>query len=379
MGLTVGILRETAPRERRVAITPRAVELLTKMGADVWVERGAGQQAGFPDADYEACGVHWGANADEVRQLAQILLCVRVPEPRGLSSQHTVIGFCDPLSEPHRAAAMAETGANLFAVELVPRITRAQSMDALSSMASIAGYKAVILAADAMPRMFPMMMTAAGTIPPAKVLVIGAGVAGLQAIATARRLGAVVMGYDVRTAVKEQIESLGAKFLTITLDGSGEGEGGYAKQLTEAQIQSQRQQMAAALREQDLVITTAAVPGRTAPILITREMMRGMIPGAVIVDIAAERGGNCEVTRAGETVAVDGVSVIGPVNLPATVPYHASQMYARNLCTFLKNMVKDGALRIDLTDEIVRETLVAQGGKVVHPKVQALLGSVVNA
>ncbi|MCC6364774.1 MAG: Re/Si-specific NAD(P)(+) transhydrogenase subunit alpha [Bryobacterales bacterium] len=379
MSLTVGVAKETAPGERRVAVTPKAVELLTKLGAEVWLEKGAGYDSGFPDPEYDAKGVHWASSVAEVREKAQVLLCVRAPEPQGLDARHVVIGFCDPLSEPHRAATFAESGATLFSVELIPRITRAQSMDALSSMASIAGYKAVILAAGALPRMFPLMMTAAGTIAAARVLILGAGVAGLQAIATARRLGAVVMGYDVRSAVKEQIESLGAKFLQITIEGSGEGEGGYARQLTEAQIRNQREQMAAALREMDVVITTAAVPGKKAPILLTKEMVRGMAPGSVVVDIAAERGGNCELTKPGETIVDSGVTIIGPVNIPSSVPYHASQMYARNLVAFLKNMVKDQQLRIDTNDEIVRDTLVTQGGRVVHPKVQALLGSVVNA
>ncbi|MGH9558859.1 MAG: NAD(P) transhydrogenase subunit alpha [Bryobacteraceae bacterium] len=260
-------------------------------------------------------------------------------------------------------------------MEFIPRITRAQSMDAQSSMASIAGYKAVLLAASALPRMFPMMTTAAGAIPPARVLIIGAGVAGLQAIATARRLGAVVSGYDVRAAVKEQIESLGAKFVNIVIEEKAEGEGGYAKALGEDTIRRQREQMALVLKEQNVVITTAAVPGKKAPLLITREMMETMQPGSVIVDLAAERGGNCEVTRAGETVVEHGVSVLGPVNLPATVPHDSSQMYARNIATFLKNMVgKDGALNIDMSDEITRDTLVARDGEVVHPKVAALLG-----
>ncbi|MCC6395165.1 MAG: NAD(P) transhydrogenase subunit alpha [Bryobacterales bacterium] len=379
MSLIVGVAKETAPGERRVAVTPKAVELLSKLGAEVWLEKGAGYDSGFPDPEYDAKGVHWASNAAEVREKAQVLLCVRAVEPQGLDARHAVIGFCDPLSEPHRAALFAESGATLFSVELIPRITRAQSMDALSSMASISGYKAVILAAGALPRMFPLMMTAAGAIAATRVLILGAGVAGLQAIATARRLGAVVMGYDVRSAVKEQIESLGAKFLQITIEGSGEGEGGYARQLTEAQIRGQREQMGAALREMDVVITTAAVPGKKAPILLTKEMVRGMAPGSVVVDIAAERGGNCELTKPGETIVDHGVTIIGPVNIPSSVPYHASQMYARNLVAFLKNMVKDQQLHIDSNDEIVRDTLVTQGGRVVHPKVQALLGSVVNA
>jgi NAD(P) transhydrogenase subunit alpha len=247
-------------------------------------------------------------------------------------------------------------------------------------MASIAGYKAVLLAATTLPRLFPMMTTAAGTVPPARVLIIGAGVAGLQAIATARRLGAVVSGYDVRAAVKEQIESLGAKFVSITIGASGEGQGGYARALTDEEIHNQREQMAAVLKEQDVVITTAAVPGRKAPILVTRQMVHGMCAGSVIVDLAAERGGNCEVTQAGATVIEHGVTVMGPLNLPATVPSHASQMYGRNIVTFLKNMLtKEGALNIDLNDEITRETLVARDGEVVNPRVQALLGVGVEA
>jgi H+-translocating NAD(P) transhydrogenase subunit alpha len=375
LGLLVGATKETFPGERRVAITPKSIDLLTKLGLTVIIEKGAGDAAGFPDSEYEARGARMAASAEQVREQAQILLAVRVPEPNHLRAEQAVIGFCDPLSEPRQMAAIATSGASLLSMELIPRITRAQSMDALSSMASIAGYKAVILAAEALPRMFPMMMTAAGTIPAARILVLGAGVAGLQAIATARRLGGVVMGYDVRSAVREQIESLGAKFLEIRIEGSGEGEGGYARQLTEAQIRSQREQMANALREQDVVITTAAVPGRKAPILLTTEMVHAMPPGSVIVDIAAERGGNCELTKAGETVVEKGVSIIGPVNLPSTVPYHASQMYARNLVTFLKLLVKDKALHIDTADEVVRESLVTQGGKVVHPKVLSLLGA----
>lgn len=356
-------------------MVPKALDMVKKAGAEVWIERGAGNDAGFTDAEFEAKGAKL-ATADEVRKNSQVLLRVRVTGTEGAGPSHTVIGFCDPLSEPQQAAQFATSGAALFSMELIPRITRAQSMDALSSMASIAGYKAVILAAESLPRMFPMLMTAAGTIPAARALVLGAGVAGLQAIATARRLGAVVMGYDVRASVKEQIESLGAKFLNIDLGTSGEGAGGYAKALGDDVIRRQRELMAAALREQDVVITTAAVPGRKAPILITADMARGMAPGSVIVDIAAERGGNCELTQAGKTVVENGVQIIGPVNLPSSVPYHASMMYARNLATLLKHLSKDGQLNIDVNDEITRETLVAQGGKVVNPKVQALISPV---
>jgi NAD(P) transhydrogenase subunit alpha len=291
-----------------------------------------------------------------------------------------VIGFCDPLSDPELAGRYAQAGVSLFSMELVPRTTRAQSMDALSSMASVAGYKAVLLAAVELPRLFPMMTTAAGTVPPAKVLVIGAGVAGLQAIATARRLGAVVSGYDVRAAVKEQIESLGAKFVNIDIGTTAEGQGGYARALSEDEIRKQREQMAAVMKEQDVVITTAAVPGRKAPILVTKEMARGMNPGAVIVDIAAERGGNCELTEAGKTIVDHGVRIMGPVNLPATVPAHSSQMYARNIVTFLKNMMtKEGALNIDTNDDITRDTLVTRDGQIVNERVQALLGAGVKA
>jgi NAD(P) transhydrogenase subunit alpha len=380
LAISVGVLKETLPGERRVAITPKVIDALTKAGAEVWIEAGAGNESGFPDEEYTARGAKIAADADEVRDKAQILLTVRAPETAGLSKGQIVIGLCDPLSDPELVARYAQAVATLFSMELVPRITRAQSMDVLSSMASIAGYKAVLLAATTLPRLFPMMTTAAGTVPPARVLIIGAGVAGLQAIATARRLGAVVSGYDVRAAVKEQIESLGAKFVSITIGASGEGQGGYARALTDEEIHNQREQMAAVLKEQDVVITTAAVPGRKAPILVTRQMVHGMCAGSVIVDLAAERGGNCEVTQAGATVIEHGVTVMGPLNLPATVPSHASQMYGRNIVTFLKNMLtKEGALNIDLNDEITRETLVARDGEVVNPRVQALLGVGVEA
>lgn len=375
MGLTIGVLKETFEGERRVAMVPRGMDLLTKAGAELWVETGAGEEAGVLDKEYAAKGAKIAGTADEVRKNAQILLYVRVQDSRALTSGQIVIGMCDPLSQPQLMAELAQRGITLFAMELIPRITRAQSMDVLSSMASIAGYKAVLMAANALPRLFPMMTTAAGTIPPARVLVIGAGVAGLQAIATARRLGSVVSGYDVRAAVKEQIESLGAKFVSI--DIKAEGEGGYARALTEDEIRRQREQMAAVIKENDVVITTAAVPGRKAPVLITKEMARGMVPGSVIMDIAAERGGNCELTRPGETVIDNGVTIMGPLNLASTVPFHASQLYARNIATFLKNMMtKDGQLAINLDDEIVRETLVARNGEVVHPKVRELVDSV---
>jgi NAD(P) transhydrogenase subunit alpha len=286
-----------------------------------------------------------------------------------------VIGMADPLGDPEAIRAFASTGATLFALELVPRITRAQSMDVLSSMATIAGYKAVLMAADSLPRMFPMMMTAAGTITPARVFVVGAGVAGLQAIASAKRLGAVVHAYDVRAAVKEQIQSLGAKFVELPVEaGNAEDKGGYARELGEEFYRKQRELMAKVVAESDVVITTAMIPGKKAPVLITRDMVEAMAPGSVVVDLAAERGGNVDATRAGETVWVGGVRVIGAVNLPAAMPYHASQMYARNVAAFVQNMIKDGALVVSTDDEIVRDTLVARDGDVVNAAIRERLG-----
>jgi NAD(P) transhydrogenase subunit alpha len=381
--LTLGVVRESAPGERRVALVPGATTVFQKTGAEIVIEAGAGEAAGFPDSEYREKGVRV-ASRTEVFQAAQVLLQVRTPganveagagDMAQLRRGQTVIGFAEPLTALDRAQSLARRGVNLLAMELMPRITRAQSMDALSSMATIAGYKAVLLAADSLPRMFPMLMTAAGTVAPARVLVIGAGVAGLQAIATARRLGAVVSGYDVRTAVKEQVESLGARFVVLDLDNTGaEDKGGYAKALGEEFYRRQRELMAAVLAEQNVVITTAAIPGKKAPILITREMAARMAPGSVIVDIAAERGGNCELTRAGETVEAGGVRVLGPVNLASQVPYHASQMYAKNIASFMKYLIKEGKLTLDRRDEIVRETLVTLDGEVVHPRVRELLG-----
>jgi len=380
LSITVGVIKETFPGERRVAMAPKVMDMLAKVGAQFTVQRGAGTDAGFPDKEYEAKGARMAATADEVRQSVEVLLQVRVEDSPALQKGQIVAGMCDPLSEPQFIAKIAGRGITLFSMELIPRITRAQSMDVLSSMATVAGYKAVLLAAVEQPRMFPLMMTAAGTIPAARVLVIGAGVAGLQAISTARRLGAVVSGYDVRAAVKEQIESLGAKFVVIDSGESGEGTGGYAKQMSAEAIQRQRDALGAVMKEMDVVITTAAVPGRKAPLLITAAMARGMAPGSVIVDLAAERGGNCELTKPGEKVVDNEVAILGPVNLPASIPYHASQMYARNVSTFMKNMInKEGQINIDMSDEITKETLVARDGKVANPRVEALLGVEVKA
>jgi NAD(P) transhydrogenase subunit alpha len=362
-----------------VALIPGALAPLRKVGAEVLVESGAGDGAGFPDSEFADKGARIAASRQELFAAADVVLQVRClganPEAGRadlalLRPGQTLIGFWEPLAAPELVAAAAAAGVTAFAMELMPRITRAQTMDALSSMATVAGYKAVLLAADRLPKMFPLLMTAAGTLAPAKVFVIGAGVAGLQAIATARRLGAVVEAYDVRPAVKEQVQSLGARFLELPLETAGaEDKTGYAKALDEEFYRRQRELMLKAVAEHDVVISTAAVLGRKAPLLITREMVAAMRRGSVIVDVAAERGGNCELTRPGETVVENGVTILGPVNLPSAVPVHASQMYARNITSFLLNMVKDGRLAPSPEDEIVRETLLARDGRVLHPQV----------
>jgi H+-translocating NAD(P) transhydrogenase subunit alpha len=381
LAITVGVPCENFPGERRVALTPRSCEALVRAKFEIVVESSSGTSAGFPDENYVTRGARI-ASREEVFAGSDVVLQARTlgANPHAgradlplFKPGQVVIGFAEPLTAVEECAAIAKTGVSLFAMELIPRITRAQSMDALSSMASIAGYEAVLLAATSLPKLFPMMMTAAGTITPAKVLVLGAGVAGLQAIATARRLGAVVSAYDLRAAVKEQVESLGAKFVVLKMEESGEGQGGYAKAMDEAFYARQRQLLADVLREQDVVITTAAVPGRKAPILITREMAEAMLPGSVIVDIAAERGGNCELTRPGETIMHNGVTILGPLNLPSLAPFHASQMLGSNLSSLLKILVKDGALAINLDDEIVRESLITHQGKVVNPRVLELI------
>ena len=382
--MIVGIPKETFPDERRVAMIPSQISALTQAGLEVLVEPGAGGAAGVPDSEYqEKEGRIAGSRAD-VFDGADIVLQVRTlganldagqADLDLIRSGQTLMGFCEPLTPGEALSSLAARGISLFSVELLPRITRAQSMDALSSMATVSGYKAVLLAADHLPRMFPMLMTAAGTVAPARVLIIGAGVAGLQAIATANRLGAVVQAYDVRPAVKEQVESLGAKFVELPLESEdAEDKGGYATDLGEHFYRKQRELMEEVVGESDVVISTAAVPGKKAPILVTAKMVEGMPPGSVIVDLAAERGGNCELTRPEQTVVEHDVTIMGPTNLPSTIPYHASQMYAKNIATFLLHLMKDGQLTIDLEDEITRETLVTRGGDVVHPKVREVLG-----
>jgi len=375
--MIVSVPKETFSGEKRVALVPAMVPPLLKAGLEVVVESSAGALAGYPDDQYAEKGARIADNRDQAIQ-GDVILQVRAAGPDdlpSLKSGQTVIGMCDPLSEPQVANQVADIGATLFSLEMLPRITRAQSMDVLSSMATVAGYRAVLLAAEALPQMFPMLMTAAGTLSPARVLVIGAGVAGLQAIATARRLGAVVTGYDVRPVVKEQVESLGAKFLEMELETSeAEGGGGYAQQMDEEFYRKQREMMSGALAETDVVVTTAAIPGKKAPVLITADMVAGMPPAAVIVDLAAERGGNCELTQAGQTIMEHGVTILGPTNLPSDVARHASQMYSKNITTFLLHLVDEGQLKLDMEDEIVSDTLIARDGEVVNPRIRELLG-----
>jgi NAD(P) transhydrogenase subunit alpha len=376
--MRVGIPKETSPGETRVALIPAAVPPLVKSGLEVALESGAGTAAGFPDETYRSQGAAIVSRA-ELFRTSDIVLQVRATpaEASLLRNGQTVIGFADPLGNPQAIRQLAPTGINLFSMELMPRITRAQSMDALSSMATIAGYKGVLLAATTLPRMFPMLMTAAGTISPARVFIMGAGVAGLQAISTARRLGAKVEAYDVRPAVKEQVQSLGARFVELPLEaGDAEDKGGYAKAQDESFYKRQREMMMKVVAASDVVITTALIPGKRAPILVTTEMVEAMAPGSVVVDLAAERGGNCELTKPDQIVVHHGVTILGPSNPPALVPYHASQMYSKNITTFLAHLLgKNGAaqpsLPINTDDEITKETLLTRGGTVVHERVGA--------
>jgi NAD(P) transhydrogenase subunit alpha len=382
--MIVGVLKETYPGERRVALVPAVVPALRKAGLEVLLEAGAGGAAGFPDAEYVDKGARLAAARDEIFA-AEVLACVRAAGANPDAGRadwsryrpgQTVVGLCDPLGEPQAVAAVAPTGVVLFALELLPRITRAQSMDVLSSQATVAGYRAVILAAAALPQMFPMLMTAAGTITPARVLVLGAGVAGLQAIATARRLGGVVSGYDVRPTVKEQVESLGARFLELPLETAGaEEQSGYAKAMDESFYRRQRELLSRAVAEHHVVISTAMVPGKRAPILITAEMVSRMLPGSVIVDLAAERGGNCELTRPGEVIVEHGVAIVAAANLASDVPHDASQMYARNMTAFLTHWFAHGGSRPDADDPILRDTRLTGEGTLVHARVRELLAA----
>jgi len=378
--MIVGVPRETYPGERRVALAPAVIPSLKKAGLDVLVQAGAGLQAGYPDAEYVEKGARRAPTRQGVFATADILvqfLCHGANDKNGsedlplLRKGQVLVGFLRPLGTVKTVQDIASRGVTSFSVELMPRITRAQSMDALSSMATICGYKAVVLAADTLPRMFPMLTTAAGTIAPAKVLIIGAGVAGLQAIATSRRLGAVASAYDMRAASKEQVMSLGGRFVELPIVAKdAQDAGGYAKAQDESFYQKQRELLAKTVAESDVVITAAVIPGKKSPLLVTKDMVERMAPGSVIVDLAAERGGNCELTKPDETIVVHGVTIIGMFNLAETVPYHASQMYARNISAFLQNLTKDGKVQLNLKDEIIRETLVTHEGQIVNARVR---------
>jgi NAD(P) transhydrogenase subunit alpha len=370
--MRIGVVRETTPGERRVALVPETVGRLAKGGNEVIVERGAGEASSFPDRMYTDAGATIGDawSAD---------LVVKVAKPSDgeiarIRENAVLIAFLQPLTNHDLVRELARRRVTALSMDAIPRITRAQSMDALSSQATVAGYKAVLLAAVALPRFFPMLTTAAGTIAPAKAFIIGAGVAGLQAIATARRLGAVVEAFDTRPVVKEQVQSLGAKFLEVDLGETGEGAGGYAKELSEEAHRKEVELLAKAVKENDIVITTAAIPGRPAPKLITADMVRSMKPGSVIVDLAAETGGNTELTQAGKVIDVDGVRIDGTTNLPSTMPYHASQMYSRNIQSLLGLLItKEGKLNLDMNDDVIKGTVITKDGDVVHEQTKKIL------
>lgn len=376
--MKIGVPKETLPDESRVALVPDVVSRLVKTGLEIVVESGAGLAAHATDSAYEAGGA---AVVDGDTLFAESTVVLKVAPPTleevdRLRRDIVLIGFLDPLGDLKLARKLADAGVTSFSMELVPRITRAQPMDALSAMSTIAGYKAVLLAAEAAPRFFPMLVTAAGTLPPARAFVLGAGVAGLQAIASARRIGAVVSAFDVRPAVKEQVESLGATFLKIEMPQEDtEDAGGYAKELSEEAHRREVELVGNAVREMDVVITTALVPGRRAPLLITEEMVRSMKPGAVIVDLAAEQGGNCALTRPGERTLVDGVTILAPLNLPATMPVHASQMYSRTISSLLNHLVHEGELRLDWEDEITKGSCLTHDGSIVSERTRSLVES----
>ncbi|HWD63710.1 MAG TPA: Re/Si-specific NAD(P)(+) transhydrogenase subunit alpha [Solirubrobacteraceae bacterium] len=378
--MEIGVPKETAAGERRVALVPEVVGKLTQAEHEVLVERSAGQAALIPDEAFEAAGGRLVGPGEAFA--AGVVVKVAAPtdaETGKLGAESTLIGFLAPLTNGAGISAIAKTGATSFAMEAIPRISRAQSMDALSSQANIAGYRAALIGAMELGRYYPMLMTAAGTIRPATVLVLGAGVAGLQAIATARRLGAVVQGFDVRAAVKEQVESLGAKFLEFDLGGDLEGSGGYAKELTPEQQARQQELMAEAIGKVDVVITTALVPGRRAPILVTAQAVELMKPGSVVVDLAGEQGGNCELSQPGETVIEHGVKIIAPLNLPSTLAEHASSLYARNIESLLKLMTsEEGQLALDFEDEVIKGACITRDGEIVHEGAKAAAGSAVS-
>lgn len=378
--MIVGVPKEIYPGERRVALVPAVVPNLTKSGLEVHVEAGSGVLAGYPDSEYAAKGAKLIPSRAEIFQSADIVaqfLCHGANDRNGqedlplMKKGQVLVGFLRPLGAVKTLQEIAECGVTAFSVEMIPRTTRAQRMDALSSMATICGYKAVVLAADTLPRMFPMLTTAAGTIAPGRVLIIGAGVAGLQAIATARRLGAVASAYDMRPAAKEQVQSLGGRFVELPIEAKDAQDArGYGKAQDESFYRKQRELLGNTVAESDVVITAAVIPGKKSPVLVTKEMVERMAPGSVIVDLAAERGGNCELTKPDETTVACGVTIIGEFNLAATVPYHASQLYARNISAFLQHLTKDGKLQLNLEDDIIRETMVTNEGEVVNARVR---------
>jgi len=378
--MVIGVPRESFPGERRVALVPAVIPSLTKAGFQVVIESGAGLAAGYLDTEYAAKGARLAATRADVFGQADVIvqvLCHGSNDRTGeadlplLRAGQVLIGFVRPLGQLETIRQIAATGVTAFSIELMPRITRAQSMDALSSMATIAGYKAVLLAADRLPKMFPMLTTAAGTITPARVFVIGAGVAGLQAIATARRLGAVASAYDMRPAAREQVLSVGGRFVELPIQvADAQDTRGYAKAQDDTFYKRQAELLGDQVAQSDVVIAAAVVPGKKSPVLVTREMLRRMAPGSVVVDLAAERGGNCEITRAGEVVEERGVAVLGSINLASTVPYHASLLYARNITAFLLHLFRDGQLHTGADDEIARETLVTEGGRIVNPRLR---------
>ena len=381
--MIIGITRELVAGENRVSLCPDNVQSLVDKGLELWVEQNAGAQAGFSDDDYISVGAKVVSDRDELFAKSDVILQVQSfgsntknadDDLKRLKAKQLVIGMMDPLAQPQAAQQVAGTGATAIALEMVPRISRAQSMDVLSSMATLAGYRSVLLGAEAAPRILPMLMTAAGTLQPARVLIMGVGVAGLQACATAKRLGAVVEAYDVRPAAREQIISVGATPVELDLPTeSSEGAGGYAKKQSEEFLRMQREQMTEVVARQDIIITTAAIPGAKSPILVTEDMLKAMKTGSVLVDLAAERGGNCESTQMGKTVVAHGVTIVGPENLASDVAFHASQMYGNNIQTLLELILEEGQINLDFEDEIVAGTVIAHGGEVPHPYMRKLL------
>lgn len=382
--MIIGVPKETYPGESRVAIVPKIAAKLVKADIEVLVEQGAGLMSGFSDSSFEEQGARIIQNRADLFASSEIILQVRGlglniengQTDLDLSHPNQIfLGMLNPLNQPETIQNLSDRNITAFALELIPRISRAQSMDILTAMATISGYKSSLLAAAALPKMFPLMMTATGTITPAQVFVIGAGVAGLQAIATTRRLGAIVKGYDVRSTVKDQIESLGAQFIELDLpQENAEAEDGYAKSMDESFYQRQQKTMTKVISDSDVIITTAAIPGKKAPILITTEMIETMRQGSLVVDLAADSGGNCELTEPGKTIIVNGVTIMGPLNLPSSVPHHASQMYANAISSFLLNLVRNGKVEINLEDEIIHNTLVTNNGQIINSKVRELLG-----